>query len=366
MMTNSLENNIVPKSLRWTAWILTAAALATMVGASAPRNLPKAIDTQMELQRQRPQDPKVANDLGNLLVLARRIAEAEAAYQRAIELAPGDPVPLYNLALLYQRQGDVKESLEMFKEVVALDPGNAWAHYQLGALYEALDEKSRAVTAYGQAFALNPDLASSDTNPQVIDSKWVVEALLAGYRAAVQQPLAPRAYEDPNRIALLMISAEEERLAAEDEDGVGGPEEESTGAEATLSETADPKSEGAAASGGSRRGSGTRSNGTGSSKSARKVLTPDTIERGGTLGQVGSSRSTRPRSRQTTRRPLANRRRNTNLTARRSGSTTVSEDSALNPRQRSTGRVRYRPSTRSTGSLDLELGPAQDPVVPAG
>ncbi len=367
----------MPKSFRWTAWILITATLATMVGAAAPRNLPKAIQTQLELQRQRPQDPKVANDLGNLLVLARREAEAEIAYERAIELSAGGTAPLYNLGLLQQRQGRVKEALGNLKKVVERDPGNAWAHYQVGALYESLGDKPRAVAAYAQAFAQNPELASSRTNPQVIESKWVTEALLEGYREAIQQSLAPQAYGERDRIALLMISSEGDESAGRmDESPEAMEEGEPASGGATLSEAGDSASgspvtpvgpDGEDEGVSQERGS--------SSQSARKVLTPDTIERGGTLGQVGgTSRSSRSRSsraraprtraRQTTR---SNRRQDgSSLTASRRGSVGTAEGTPLNPKRRSTGRVRYRPSTQSTGRLDLELIPAPDQVVPAG
>lgn len=355
------------KSFRWTAWILMSAALATMVGAASPRNLPKAIETQLELQSQRPQDPKVANDLGNLLVLAKRSEEAEMAYQRAIELAPGDAVPLYNLALLKQQQGRTKEALNAFKSVVEIDPGNAWAHYQVGALYEAMDEKARAVAAYGRAFSLDPQLASSRVNPQVIDSKWVVEAMLQGYREAVTRPLAPQAYEDPNRIAMLMISSPDEAAIVEGEvlaeADLDEAEETTPGrvrAEANLEqgdfsderdfEEDAPESPETVAT----------------SPEGRRVLTSDSIDKGSTLGEVGRAGSANPRNRRLT----ATRRPSSTYTPPRRG-TVNSGSPDSSSRGRTTGRNRYRPSTRSTGSLELELlpgglKPSPAPVAPAG
>ncbi|MCB1034099.1 MAG: tetratricopeptide repeat protein [Acidobacteria bacterium] len=335
-------------------------ALATMVGAAAPRNLPKAIEKQLELQHQNPSDSKVVNDLGNLLILAGRQEEAEAAYQRAIELAPEDPVPLYNLALLRQRQGRGKEALDTFKAVVKLDPNNAWAHYQVGALYEGFNDKSRAITAYGRAFALDPELASSDVNPQVIDSKWVVEAMLQGYRSVARQPLAPQAYDDPNRIAMLMISTPNgEEEASEQDQMAETPDDES-------SPPATPRQLRNVGSG--EEDDAEAPEPVASSRGSRRVLTSENIETGSTLGEVGPSGSgSRSRaSRQTT----ATRRPSSTIVAPRTGTSTRNgtvSSSPLNPPTRSTGRVRYRPSLRSTGSLDLDLLPsAPDHAVPAG
>ena len=82
---------------RRTSWILvasvatlvaTAAVAAITASRGAAANLAKTLEVQRRLTAQRPNDPAVFNDLGNLLVLSGQPAEAETAYRRAMELDP--------------------------------------------------------------------------------------------------------------------------------------------------------------------------------------------------------------------------------------------------------------------------------------
>jgi tetratricopeptide (TPR) repeat protein len=57
-------------------------------------------------QRQTPNDPAVHGNRGNLLLRLKRPAEALAAHNRAVELAPEDPREYYNRAFSYLALGD--------------------------------------------------------------------------------------------------------------------------------------------------------------------------------------------------------------------------------------------------------------------
>jgi hypothetical protein len=192
---------------RPTVWILTlgtiAAALATT--AATPPNLDRALEAQRQLAAERPGDASVFNDLGNLLTLAADAAGAEDAYRRAVELAPERVAPRYNLALLVRQRGRNREALDQLQAVVELVPEHAWAHYQIGAIYDSQGEDRRAIRAYARAFSLDPQLAFAETNPQVIDNRLLSEALLRAYRDEGSMPRAPKIYEDPARIAGLLL-----------------------------------------------------------------------------------------------------------------------------------------------------------------
>ena len=60
---------------RWSIVVLFGALLA--LGASTPSNLTEVLNAQHELTINRPGDAEVLNDLGNLLVLAGELEEAE-------------------------------------------------------------------------------------------------------------------------------------------------------------------------------------------------------------------------------------------------------------------------------------------------
>jgi len=192
----------VKRSLWWML-ALSLAALAAI--AAAPPNLPKALAAQRQLAAQNPTDAGVQNDLGNLLLLAHRTGEAEAPYRRALELDPKRTSSLFNLGLLEQDQGRLKEARQHFEQVVAIEPQHAWANYQLGSIDEAEGRKPAAIDEYAKAFALDPQLALPDVNPHVVGSKLVTESMLRAYRQSAMPAQAPKSYEQPGRIASILV-----------------------------------------------------------------------------------------------------------------------------------------------------------------
>src|SRR6185369_12142020 len=110
--------------------------------AAAPPNIGRALESQKRLVAERPNDPAVFNDLGNLFLLAHQ-------------------------------PGEAKQALDFYRQVLEAQPEHAWAHYQAGALYEAGGQTSRAVGEYARAFSLDPQLAfrgeSADRRQQAGD-----------------------------------------------------------------------------------------------------------------------------------------------------------------------------------------------------
>jgi hypothetical protein len=194
--------------LRRTSWLIATAlvALAAIAAvAAAPPNLAKTIEAQRRLTTERPDDPGVFNDLGNLLLLVSQPAEAEVAYRRALELDPTRVSALFNLGLLLQQRGELREALPLYQQAVKADPRHAWAQYQMGTIHESLGQESKAIDAYAHAFALDPQLAFPEVNPHIVENKLVTEAMLRAYRSDFAPPQAPKIYDDPSRIAALLV-----------------------------------------------------------------------------------------------------------------------------------------------------------------
>jgi hypothetical protein len=168
-------------------------------------NLAKALEAQRRLIEQRPEDAGAYNDLGNLLQMAGSAAEAEAAYQRALELDPKRTSARFNLGLLLQQRGERRPALRHYRQVVEQQPQHAWAHFQIGTLREAAGDESGAVDAYAEAFRLDPQLAFPEVNPQVLSSELVTQAMLRAYRGPDAGSLPPPIYEQPSRIADLLV-----------------------------------------------------------------------------------------------------------------------------------------------------------------
>jgi len=208
---------------RRSSWILIgslavlAAIAAIAAVAAVPPNLGKAIEAQQRLVTERPDDAAVYNDLGNLLLLVPRPKEAEVAYRKAIELDPEKVSALYNLGLLLQKRGELREAMKLYQQAVKVEPRHAWAHYQMGAIYERWGQESRAIDSYAQSFALDPQLAFPEVNPNIVDNKLVTEAMLRAYKSDFAPPQAPTIYEDPTRIAGLLVPGSAPEAAAKDQ-----------------------------------------------------------------------------------------------------------------------------------------------------
>jgi hypothetical protein len=196
---------------RRSSWILVSSltavtavvAIATL--AAAPPNLAKTLEAQRRLAAERPQDPAVFNDLGNLLMLVPQPAEAEVAYRKAIELDPSRASALFNLGLLLQQRGALREADDLYERAVKADPGHAWAHYQIGTIQEIRGQNAKAIDSYARAFALDPQLAFPEVNPHIVDNKLVTQAMLRAYKSDFAQPQVPKMYDDAARIAALLV-----------------------------------------------------------------------------------------------------------------------------------------------------------------
>jgi hypothetical protein len=191
------------------------AALAA--AAAAPPNLAKALEAQRALVAQKPDDAGVQVDLGNLLLLAGQEAEAADAYRRATDLDPESVAAHFNLGLLLQQRGEVRAAWQAFRRVLRIDPDHAWAHYQIGVLADGQGADALAIRSYARAFALDPRLRFSDVNPHVIDNRLLTEAMLYAYRHELPPAQPPVIYEEPRRIASILLPGlerREERAAA--------------------------------------------------------------------------------------------------------------------------------------------------------
>ena len=196
---------------------LSAALSAALLHAAVPRNIDRAIETQRALAAERPADSGVENDLGSLLVLGEDFAGAEQAYRRAIELDPENASAHFNLGLLLQQMGNRRDALKAYKRTVELEPRHAWAHYQEGTIYHAQGRDSAAKKAYAKALAFDPALGNPEINPHLLENNLATSAMLYSYRHYREELLPAKEFEEPARIAGVLIdrpAGEEAKAAA--------------------------------------------------------------------------------------------------------------------------------------------------------
>lgn len=192
---------LIPPTLLISA-LLACAALAY---AAAPRNLGRAIEAQRALVVQRPADSAVENDLGSLLVLADDLAGAEQAYRNAIAIDAENAAAHFNLGLLLQRRRDRRAALKEFKRTIDLEPKNAWAHYQAGTIYDHWGLDFAARKAYAKALAIDPALGNPEVNPHLLDNELATSAMLYSYQHYREELQPAKKFEEPARIAGVLI-----------------------------------------------------------------------------------------------------------------------------------------------------------------
>ncbi len=335
--------------------------------AASPPKLDDAIAAQQKRIAERPDDAVVHNDMANLLAAGGRLAEAEAAYNRAIVLAPNAPAVRFNRALLLHQLGRFDEAESDYQMAVEWEPKDAWSHYQLGRLAADRGQKEKAIAAYARAFALDTELALAEVNPHIIDNPWVTESLLKARKFGGDEGSeVPRQYGEGERIAQLLLAkpmaaedteqeVEEEEPAAESED------RERRRAKRRGKQSADAESEEEPASRVVNSSSLDSRNSTGQAKPSG----PATSARGSSRGVAPQRSPVRVRGggHQT---PQRNPQTTTPPPPARVGGTAPSRAPSLGQTTIRGSVPRYRPSRRSTSSLELKLAPTPAATTAAG
>ena len=89
-------------------------------------------------------------NLGRLLHVLGRTAEAEEVYRRALGHAGQDPLLLFNQAVLLEDVGKTAAALDAYQAALAGDPDLADCHYNLARLYESLGRQQHAIRHLGE------------------------------------------------------------------------------------------------------------------------------------------------------------------------------------------------------------------------
>ena len=104
-----------------------------------------------------PTDAASCSDLGQCLQDAGRYSEAEAAYRRAVELAPYSTRALTQLATLMNICQRNNDAIAAYQAILQIEPRNAAAHNQMGMLLQAAGRLDEAIAAYREVRQLLPD-----------------------------------------------------------------------------------------------------------------------------------------------------------------------------------------------------------------
>jgi tetratricopeptide (TPR) repeat protein len=70
-----------------------------------------------------------------IFLAERSDSMAEEYYRSAMEMKPSAVEPIYNLAMFYQNEGRLQESLDLYRVILTLDPDNATASFNQGYIH---------------------------------------------------------------------------------------------------------------------------------------------------------------------------------------------------------------------------------------
>lgn len=94
--------------------------------------------------------------IGNAAYDAGAPKAAVLAYQRALELSPGNPDVLTDLGTMYLRTNEVDKAIASFKAAGEADPKHSKSRFNLGIALMAAKRYSEAGEAFSQYLSLDP------------------------------------------------------------------------------------------------------------------------------------------------------------------------------------------------------------------
>jgi tetratricopeptide (TPR) repeat protein len=100
-------------------------------------------------------------NLGEAYAGAKRTPKAIAAYLKALELDPDDPLAHNNLANAYSEQNRLPEALREYRAALAGAPGLAKAHFNYGTARAMAGDVEGAADSFREALRLRPDYAAA-------------------------------------------------------------------------------------------------------------------------------------------------------------------------------------------------------------
>ena len=128
--------------------------------------------------------------LATACVRTQRLAEAQRAIQRAIELTPENADFYLTAANIEQDLGNLEASADLLRQALRLRPGFAQAHNNLGIVLSDLGRIEDASNAFSEAIRLNPQYARAHANLAAAQLRLLqlVDALQSAQRALTLQP----------------------------------------------------------------------------------------------------------------------------------------------------------------------------------
>ncbi len=138
-----------------------------------------------------PEYGQALTGLGALLLMQKRIDEAQPLFKQALSIDPNHATALINLAMIDRSRGDNESALKRLRKVIARNPGYAEAQLNLGSLLASMKKYDEAIQHLSKAVDLNPKMAPAHLNLAVAYTKTEQWGKAEDHYRRVQQ-LSPK------------------------------------------------------------------------------------------------------------------------------------------------------------------------------
>jgi tetratricopeptide (TPR) repeat protein len=137
-----------------------------------------------------PASAEAHNNLGVVLQMMKRHAEALASYDKAIALRPDHSGAYNSRGVTLRDMNRYAEALASYDKAIALKPDDAMAHNNRGVALQETKRYAEALASYDKAVALKSDCAEAHNNRglTLIEMKRYAEALASCDRAIALKP----------------------------------------------------------------------------------------------------------------------------------------------------------------------------------
>jgi len=124
-----------------------------------------AIYEYLEAIKLAPTQPGLHEELGSVYRNADKMDEAEAAFQRELEIDPHNVLARYKLGVLITEKGDGPRAKALIDAALREKPGLVHADYNLGRVEKLLGNDATAA-------ALLEKATTTDTDPEIVQQAW--------------------------------------------------------------------------------------------------------------------------------------------------------------------------------------------------
>ena len=158
---------------------------------SGDQEIAREIQKYWNLMEERPDDPSLHINLGNLYAVWGWNSDALVEFNKALALDPESSMAWTNMGTLYSAMDNESKAIKAFRKAIRLNPNEALAYYNLGTLYGQRRKIDKSIELYKKAIDLNPSLADIEKNPHVVYNRVLQVVLLERFREQAELKAMP-------------------------------------------------------------------------------------------------------------------------------------------------------------------------------